>query len=545
MSIRLLAVAACLAHAPLLPAAPAAPAAPAGRTPPNVVLVLADDMGYADLACYGGRPGLTPHLDRLARQGVRFTDFYAAQAVCSASRAALLTGCYPNRTGVLGALRPGSPAGLAPGVRTIADVLKGRGYATALYGKWHLGDAPAALPTRHGFDDYFGLPYSHDMAPGRPDARVAFPPLPLMRGERVVATNPDLTQLTTWYTERSVAFIEKNKARPFFLYLAHNMPHVPLAVSAKHKGKSGRGPYGDVMMELDWSVGQVLAALQMHGLDRNTLVLFASDNGPWLRYGAHGGAAGPLREGKATTWEGGVRVPFLARWPGRIAPGGVRREPVMNIDVLPTLAALAGAELPGRTTDGKDLWPLLSGQEGAKGPHEALYFYMGRELQAVRAGRWKLHLPHAYRSLAGGAAGQDGRAAAVTALQTPLALYDLEKDPGENDNQAGARPGVVRRLEALAGAARAKLGDNTRGAKDRGAAGPDEAPTHAPWWKEGQEADDGLVLSLVGPSAAVLGGIGLVAVLTFNRRGRRPRQAADSGVILRFPQAARRPRLAQ
>jgi arylsulfatase A-like enzyme len=272
----------------------------------------------------------------MAREGVRFADFYVAQPVCSASRAALLTGCYPNRIGILGALGPAAKHGISDQEKTLAEVLKPQGYATAIYGKWHLGHHPRFLPTRHGFDDYFGLPYSNDMGPKHPTAK--FPDLPLIEGEKVVSLNPDQTKLTTWYTELAIQFVEKNKDRPFFLYLAHNMPHVPLHVSDKFKDKSKQGLYGDVIMEIDWSVGEALSALKRHNLDERTLVIFTSDNGPWLSYGDHAGSAGPLREGKMTTWEGGVRMPCLMRWPGHIPAGSVCREPAMTIDVLPSNA---------------------------------------------------------------------------------------------------------------------------------------------------------------------------------------------------------------
>jgi arylsulfatase A-like enzyme len=446
---------------------------PAADPPrPNVVLIYADDLGYGDLGCYGAKGDPTPHLDKMAREGVRFTDFYVAQAVCSASRTALLTGCYPNRVGILGALGPASNIGISDREKTIADVLRARGYATAIYGKWHLGHHAPFLPTRHGFDDYFGLPYSNDMWPRHPDAKARFPALPLIEGTKTIETNPDQTKLTTWYTERAVAFIEKSKDRPFFLYLPHTMPHVPLHVSDRHRGKSKRGLYGDVILEVDWSVGQVLAALKKHDLEAKTLVMFASDNGPWLPYGEHAGSAGPLREGKGSTWEGGVREPFIARWPGRIPAGTVCREPVMTIDVLPTLAGLAGAKLPEHKIDGKDVWPLLSGQKGARSPHEAYYFYWGRELQAVRAGKWKLHLPHAYRSLAGQPGGKGGKPVATKELKTPLALYDLEKDPGEKDNLAAAHPDVVKRLQRLAAEMRKDLGDSRTKMKGSGVRPP-------------------------------------------------------------------------
>jgi arylsulfatase A-like enzyme len=451
----------------LLSARPAVaqPRPPAER-PPNIVLILADDAGYGDLGCYGATGWETPNLDRMAREGVRFTDFYVAQAVCTASRAALLTGCYPNRIGLLSALDHKSTRGLAAGEMTIADVLKARGYATAIYGKWHLGHQPPSLPTRHGFDDYFGLPYSNDMWPHHPTAK--YPPLPLIEGDKVIALNPDQTRLTTWYTERALQFIAKNKDRPFFLYVPHTMPHVPLHVSEKFKGKSKQGLYGDVMMELDWSVGQILAALKSNAMDERTLVLFTSDNGPWLPYGDHAGSAGRLREGKATTWEGGVREPFIACWPGRIPAGHICREPAMTIDLLPTVAKLAGAPLPPFPIDGLDIWPLLSGQAGAKTPHQALYFYWHRELQALRSGRWKLHFPHEYPILAGSRGGHGGKPALQITARTDLALFDLEADPGESTNVADQHPEVVGRLQELAKKAREDLGDSATGSKGKG-----------------------------------------------------------------------------
>jgi arylsulfatase A len=428
----------------------------AGRLP-NIVIIFADDLGYGDLGCYGNKDIETPNLDRMAREGVRFTDFYVAQPVCSASRAALLTGCYPNRIGILGALGPAAKHGISDQEKTLAEMLKPRGYATAIYGKWHLGHHPRFLPTRHGFDDYFGLPYSNDMGPQHPTAK--FPDLPLIEGEKVVGLNPDQTKLTTWYTERAVQFIEKNKDRPFFLYLAHNMPHVPLHVSDKFKGKSKQGLYGDVIMEIDWSVGEVLSALKRHNQDERTLVIFTSDNGPWLSYGDHAGSAGSLREGKMTTWEGGVRMPCLMRWPGHIPARSVCREPAMTIDILPTLAKLIGADLPRQKIDGLDIWPLISSQPGAKSPHQAYYFYWNNDLQAIRSNRWKLHLPHSYITLADKAGGKEGKPATYSQAKTPLALYDLEKDPKESKNVADQHPEIVSRLMELAERIRADLGD--------------------------------------------------------------------------------------
>lgn len=456
----------------LIASLPASAAEPAKDRPPNVVIVYADDLGYGDVGCYGAKGYTTPNLDRLAREGVRFTDFYVAQAVCSASRAALLTGCYPNRIGILGALGPSSKVGISDKEKTIAQVLKPRGYATAIYGKWHLGHQPKFLPTRHGFDDYFGLPYSNDMWPRHPEVGARFPDLPLIEGEKTIETNPDQTKLTTWYAERAVKFIEKNKERPFFLYVAHNMPHVPLHVSDKFKGKSERGLFGDVIMEIDWSVGEILAALKKHGLDEQTLVIFTSDNGPWLSYGDHAGSSGGLREGKGTSWEGGVREPCLMRWPGKIPAGSVCREPAMTIDLLPTIAKLAGAELPGHKIDGLDIWPLISGKPGAKSPHEAYYIYWGQELQAVRSGKWKLHLPHSYRTLAGKPGGKDGKPSAYGQQKTGLALFDLENDVAEKTDVAEKNPDVVKRLQELADKMRDDLGDSALKKKGAGVREP-------------------------------------------------------------------------
>lgn len=431
-------------------------AADADKQPPNFVVIFCDDLGYADIGPYGVKGIKTPNLDRMAAEGMRFTDFYVAQAVCSASRTALLTGCYPNRVGILGALGPSSKHGIHDDERTIAQVLKPRGYVSAIYGKWHLGHQPRFLPTRHGFDDYFGLPYSNDMWPNHPTAK--FPKLPLIEGEKTIEENPDQTRLTTWYTERAVKFIDKNKDRPFFLYVPHSMPHVPLHVSDKFKGKSERGLFGDVIMEIDWSVGEILGALKKHGLDERTLVIFTSDNGPWLSYGDHAGLAGQLREGKGTSWEGGVRVPCLMRWPGRIAADTVCRAPAMTIDILPTFASFAGAELPKHKIDGKDIGPLLAGK--SESPQEAYYFYWDRHLQAVRSGPWKLHFPHTYRSLAGTPGGKDGKPAAYKQGETGLALFDLQNDPGETTDVADKHAEVVQRLKGPADKMRDDLGDS-------------------------------------------------------------------------------------
>jgi arylsulfatase A-like enzyme len=441
----------------LLGGCAAAPQADAGPRPPNIVLVFADDLGWGDVGFNGARGYATPHLDRMAREGVRFTHFYVAQAVCSASRAALLTGCYPNRVGIQGALDPNSKHGLHENEVTLAEALRERGYATAVFGKWHLGHHPKFLPARHGFDEYFGLPYSNDMWPRHPERPGGYPDLPLIDGERVVELNPDQAQLTRRYTERAVAFVEKHRDRPFFLYLPHSMPHVPIFASEKFKGRTARGLYGDVIEEIDDSIGRILATLDRLGLDRRTLVIFTSDNGPWLSYGDHAGSAGAFREGKGTTFEGGVRVPCVMRWPDGLAAGTVRPEPSMTVDLYPTIVRLAGGRLPSQVIDGIDLWPPIPRKEAQPVPR---YFYWGRELQAIRLGKWKLHLPHEYRSLDGKPGGRDGIPAKYVQRRIERSLFDLEADPGETTNVAEKHPDVVRLLEEAAERAREDLGDS-------------------------------------------------------------------------------------
>ncbi len=448
----------------------------AAERPPNVVIIFTDDQGYADVGVFGAKGFSTPNLDRMAKEGRRFTDWHAAQPVCSASRAGLLTGCYPNRIGIHNALAPGSKVGIGDGEMTIAQMLKPLGYATAIYGKWHLGDRAPFLPAKHGFDEYFGLPYSNDMWPLHPETGNAFPPLPLYEGESIVKTgltHEDQEQLTTQYAARAVSFIARNKERPFFLYVAPNMPHVPLYVSAKFKGRSELGLYGDVIMEIDWAVGEILTAIKNNGLDENTLVIFTSDNGPWISYGNHAGSAGPLREGKGTNFDGGHRAPFIARWPGHIPADTVCSEPAMNIDLLPTIARLTGAKLPTHKIDGLDIWPLFSGEPGARNPHEAYYFYYQvNELQAVRSGDWKLFFPHTARTMGGRESGKGGIPGKYKPLPVTLELYNLGDDIGETKNVATEHPDVVKRLEALAEKAREDMGDSLTKRKGSGARDP-------------------------------------------------------------------------
>ncbi len=424
---------------------------------PNVIMIFTDDQGYQDVGVYGAKGFETPHLDRMADEGVHFTDFYVGAPICTPSRAALMTGCYPQRIGLPYVLGPDSEIGLHPDEVTIAEMLTPLGYATACYGKWHLGDHPEFLPMSHGFDDYFGLPYSNDMWPKHPTHPQNYPPLPLIEGEKVIETNPDQTQLTTQYTQRAVRFIQDNKDQPFFLYLAHSMPHVPLFVSDKFKGKSEQGLYGDVIMEIDWSVGQIMNTLRDLSLDEDTLVIFTADNGPWLRYGDHAGSAKPLREGKHTVFDGGQREPCIMWWPGHIAGGQVCREITTAMDILPTIAHLTGAPLPTHPIDGRNIWPLMRGDDNAKSPHEAFYYYHVWELKAVRSGQWKLHFPHEWRDIV--SPGSGGMPGDITNRHIELSLFNLETDVGEERNVAADHPDVVERLSALGEKMRAELGD--------------------------------------------------------------------------------------
>lgn len=442
----------------------------AADRPPNVVLIYCDDMGYADIGPFGAKEIKTPNLDRLGSEGRKLTSFRVAQAVCSASRAALLTGCYPNRIGILGALGPNSRNGIYERETTIAEMLKAKGYATAIYGKWHLGHLDAFNPLKHGFDDWLGLPYSNDMWPNHPTGK--YPPLPLMEGNKVKEMMPDQRQLTTWYTERAVKFIDANKAKPFFVYLPHAMPHVPLFVSDKFAGKSKAGLYGDVIEEIDWSVGQVLDALKRNDLERNTIVIFTSDNGPWLNYRSHAGSAGPLREGKGTSFEGGIRVPFLVRFPGVVPAGSVSKEPAMTIDMLPTLAKWCGADVPKLKIDGRDVSAILSGDGKADQPY---FHYWGQALEAVSLGKWKLHFPHEYRTTEGEPAAP-GKPSKQGTAKIGLALFDLEADEGEKTDVKDKYPEIVEKLQKQTDAMRKDLGDTLKGAKGDGVRGAGVVP---------------------------------------------------------------------
>jgi arylsulfatase A len=420
---------------------------------PNFVVILADDLGYGDLASYGHPTMRTPRIDRMVAEGQRWTSFYVAAPVCTPSRAALLTGRLPVRSGMASTERrvlyPDSLGGLPASEVTIAEILKGLGYATTAIGKWHLGHLPEHLPRHHGFDSYFGVPYSNDMdadpkltdeekmqrvrSPRREDFNV-----PLMRDAAELERPADQSTLTKRYTEEAVRFIEANRSRPFFLYLAHTMPHVPLYAFSAFAGKSPRGLYGDVVEEIDWSVGRVLDALRKNGLDGRTLVVFTSDNGPWLLYTDQGGSTGLLRGGKGDTFEGGMRVPAVFWWPGRISPGIVQ-EMGSTLDLLPTFARLAGASPPtDRVLDGADLAPVLFGTGSS--PRKTMYFYRDDQLYAIRSGPFKAH----FRTQSGYGPGSDR-----PALHDPPLLYHLEQDPSEQYNISARYPEAVKEIRRL------------------------------------------------------------------------------------------------
>ncbi|MBN1676538.1 MAG: sulfatase [Kiritimatiellae bacterium] len=426
--------------------------ADAGSRPPNVILILTDDLGYDDLGCYwtpNPAPGYekieTPHLDAMAEQGLRFTDFYASAAVCTPTRAALMSGCYSYRVGLnLHVLTEKAGKGLHPAELTIAELLKRRGYATGCIGKWHLGHQPQFLPTNQGFDFFYGLPYSNDSSL-----------VQLMCQHEIVMDQADLPQnlLSQMYAEQALDFIDRNRARPFFLYLAHNMPHVPLTVSNKFRDSSARGLYGDVVRELDWNVGRILQRLQQLGLDNDTLVVFTSDNGPWLREGDNGGKAYPLRWGKSTIWEGGHRVPCIVRWPGHVPGGRTTGEIATMMDFYPTVAALAGAALPAdRVIDGKDIRPLLAGEPGAASPYEAYFYIDNNQVAAVRKGRWKFRMPWLMEYtdvLTPEQMAEHKAAGGKTQEILPEALYDLETDIGEATNLLAQYPAKANELRSV------------------------------------------------------------------------------------------------
>ena len=407
---------------------------------PNIILINCDDLGYGDIGCYGSTLHSTPVLDRMAAEGVRLTDFYMAAPVCSPSRAAMMTGCYPQRVGLetgceIIVLRPGEPIGLSSDETTVATILKRAGYATKIIGKWHCGDQPEFLPTRHGFDSWYGIPYSNDM--GITVRHPEMPPLPLMRDEEVVQEQPDQAALTERYVEEAVRFVRENREGRFFLYLAHMYVHVPLYAPQRFMDQSRNGSYGAAVEHTDWSVAVLMHELQELGIDNETLVIFTSDNGGAPRFG---GSNAPLRGQKGETWEGGMRVPCVARWPGAIPASSECGQVATAMDFLPTFAQLAGQASPDdRIVDGKNIAPMLLDPAKAKSPYDALFYYRVNELQAVRKGDWKLHL-------------QTGE------------LYNLREDVGETTDVAAGHAGIVADLERMAEGCRKDLGDSITGA---------------------------------------------------------------------------------
>jgi len=457
--------------------------------PPNIVLIFADDLGYGDLSCFGSKAIKTPNIDALANQGTRFTQFYVAQAVCSASRASLMTGCYANRVGMEGALNHTSPQGINPEELLLPEMLKQHGYTNGIYGKWHLGLSPYYSPLKNGFDDYLGIPYSNDNTKYHPSLADQMPPLPLYDGDDVVETDPDQSLFTKRFTERAVSFIHRNRETPFFLYVPHVMPHVPIFASDKFRNRSENGLFADVVEELDWSVGEIVKAIDDAKLSDNTLIIFTSDNGPFLSYGTHAGTTGGLREGKLTSYEGGIRVPCVMRWPGKIPAKRSCDEPLVTMDLMPTIADWLGASLSDLPMDGKDISDCMFAKNGGKSPHHELLFYSGSELQAVRQGNWKLHLPHPFITV-DGEPGRDGKPAGYGRLQPksitlsgvagiasrhgyrieqqPMALYNLKDDPAESIDVSAMHPEVVKSLMAVAERASQTLGDSLTGIKGKG-----------------------------------------------------------------------------
>lgn len=433
------------------------------RPMPNIVLINLDDVGYGDFSYNGAYGYSTPNIDKMAAEGMRFSHFLVGQAICGASRAGLLTGCYPNRIGFSGAPGPNSSYGINPEEMTMGELLKQRGYSTAIFGKWHLGDAEPFMPLQNGFDEYYGLPFSNDMWPFHPQQGEAynFPDLPTYEGNKIVGYNTDQTKFTTDYTDRTVAFIKKNKDKPFFVYLAHSMPHVPLAVSDKFKGKSKQGLFGDVMMEIDWSVGEVLKTLREQGLEENTLVIVTSDNGPWANYGNHAGSAGGLREAKATSFDGGNRVPCIMYWKGKIVAGSTCNNLTSNIDLFPTFAELTNAPLPDRKIDGVSLVSLMESKKDANPRESFVYYFNKNDLEAVTDGMFKLVFPHKYAAYGVYAPGNDGMPGKLTLDELKnIELYDLRRDPGERYNVITQYPDVVMKLTQIANKMRDELGDD-------------------------------------------------------------------------------------
>ena len=429
--------------------------------PPNIVFILTDDLAYADLSSYGSDFIDTPNLDKMADDGLKMTSYYAPQAVCSASRAAILTGCYPNRLGISGAFGPKSKRGINPDELLLSEMLQSNNYKTGIFGKWHLGDAEKFMPTNHGFDEFYGILFSNDMWPFHPERPQDYPnDLMLYKNDKPVQALIDQSDLTKNITDESIRFIEENKDNQFFLYIAHPQPHVPLFASKEFQGSTGEGLFADVISEIDFSVGRVIEALEKNNLSENTIVVFTSDNGPWLSYGDHAGSSGIFREGKGTAWEGGQRVPCIIKYPKEIMPKTIIDEPVMGIDWMPTFSFLTGSKLSENKIDGKNIWPLIT-QKEKKSPHQELYFYYRQnELHAVRSGDWKLYFPRTYRSLNGKQGGKDGMPVKYEYNQVKSnELYNLIVDPRELSNVYSENMEIAKKLEEIGERARNELGD--------------------------------------------------------------------------------------
>ena len=437
---------------------------------PNIIIILTDDQGYGDLGCYGAEGFDTPNIDKMAKEGILFTDFYVSQAVCSASRASLMTGSYSERVGVQGALSPWNMGGLDPRKETIAKLLKRNGYVNGIFGKWHLGHQDKYLPLQNGFDEYSGLICSNDMWPvdydGKPfdeKRKSYYPPMYFWEGnepETEIKDLNDQSKLTTIITEKAIDFIDRNKNRPFFLYLPHPMPHQPIAVSEKFKGKSNLGLYGDVIMEIDWSVGMILKTLKKYEIDDNTFIMFTSDNGPWLNFGKWGGSAGPLREGKGTMWEGGARVPCVMRWPKEIRDKRVISNIASTIDILPTIADIIDDPKIENKIDGVSILPLLKNIPNSN-PRDKLFYYNNENLIAVRKNEWKLIFPHQYRSYENVEPGTNLYPGPYGKGKVGLELYNLKKDIGERINVIDKFPMIVEDLKKIGASARTILGDKS------------------------------------------------------------------------------------
>ena len=435
---------------------------------PNVIIIYIDDMGWGDVSYNNPQVDYTPNMSRIAKQGIRLTDFYVSEAVCTASRTSLMTGCYANRVGMGGAIDHKSKSGINPEETTLAEMLKANGYATAAFGKWHLGFQPLFLPTHQGFDEFYGIPYSNDMWPAHPETKNYYPPLPLYSNDTIIDTVKEQSWFTQTFTEKATSFITRNASHPFFLYLAHPMPHVPISVSAAYNGSTGKGLYADVIHELDASLGQILKSLSRNKIEEKTLVILASDNGPWLSYGNHAGTTNGLREGKGTSWEGGVRVPCVFYWKSVLPAGKIISDPLMTIDILPTIAAITGSQLPSRKIDGSNIWDILNGERRRQYDRPLFFYYNKDDLEAMRWKNWKLYFPHTYRTMNGQEPGRDGMPGKyrMVKMEHPE-LYDLSNDRNETKDVLKKNRKIYKAMRKMAKSMREELGDDLTGKKGK------------------------------------------------------------------------------